>query len=235
MCFSATLEASVAHLVNDYMRKPVRLAFGSTLKPSENVRVQAFEVTADRKQDLLQQPAGQGNGPMPGLHAHQARNRPAGQEPDPRRIYRGHDSRRPLAIAAHGGADRISSRDATACWWRPTWLRAAFTCRTSRTSSITTCPKWRKTSSTASDARAAPGKTGVASTLYGREQRPNCCSSSARSASAWSVLRLTLRLTLRDGNAPWPRSTASNPRPCPAWCDFPGKNSRFISPSSRKH
>ncbi len=54
MCFSATMEASVAHLVNDYMRKPVRVALGSTLKPSENVRVQAFEVSADRKQDLLQ-------------------------------------------------------------------------------------------------------------------------------------------------------------------------------------
>jgi len=54
MCFSATLEASVAHLVNDYTRKPVRLAFGSTLKPSENVRVQAFEVASDRKQEVLQ-------------------------------------------------------------------------------------------------------------------------------------------------------------------------------------
>src|ERR1700693_431969 len=54
MCFSATLEASVAHLVHDYMRSPVRLAFGSTLKPSENVRVQAFEVSGDRKQEMLQ-------------------------------------------------------------------------------------------------------------------------------------------------------------------------------------
>src|SRR6266853_6038064 len=54
MCFSATLEASVVHLVKDYMTNPVRLAFGSTLKPSENVRVQAFEVTVDRKQAVLQ-------------------------------------------------------------------------------------------------------------------------------------------------------------------------------------
>jgi ATP-dependent RNA helicase RhlE len=53
MCFSATLEASVAHLISDYTRSPVRLAFGSTLKPSENVRVQAFEVAADRKQEML--------------------------------------------------------------------------------------------------------------------------------------------------------------------------------------
>jgi ATP-dependent RNA helicase RhlE len=53
MCFSATLEASVVHLVKDYMKNPVRLAFGSTLKPSENVRMQAFEVAVDRKQEML--------------------------------------------------------------------------------------------------------------------------------------------------------------------------------------
>ncbi len=53
MCFSATLEASVAHLVKDYMKNPVRLAFGSILKPSENVRLQAFEVAYDGKQDML--------------------------------------------------------------------------------------------------------------------------------------------------------------------------------------
>src|SRR6202047_111995 len=54
MCFCATLEASVVHLVNNYMKNPVRLAFGSVLKPPENVRVQAFEVSGDRKQAVLQ-------------------------------------------------------------------------------------------------------------------------------------------------------------------------------------
>jgi len=52
--FSATLETSVAHLVADYMKNPVRLAFGSILKPSENVRVKAIEVHPDRKQAVLQ-------------------------------------------------------------------------------------------------------------------------------------------------------------------------------------
>src|SRR5581483_6608174 len=37
MCFSATLEASVARLVNDYMCDPVRIALGSTLKPVDSV------------------------------------------------------------------------------------------------------------------------------------------------------------------------------------------------------
>jgi ATP-dependent RNA helicase RhlE len=53
LCFSATLEGSVAHLVHDYMRSPIRLAFGSTSKPSENVRLQAFETSTDEKSDML--------------------------------------------------------------------------------------------------------------------------------------------------------------------------------------
>src|SRR5256885_12869185 len=55
MCFSATMEGAMANLVKDYTRNPVRLAFGSTLKPSENVRLQAFEVAADGKQRTLHQ------------------------------------------------------------------------------------------------------------------------------------------------------------------------------------
>ena len=53
LCFSATLEASVAGLVNDYMRNPVRVALGSTLKPAETVELQAFEVAAAEKADVL--------------------------------------------------------------------------------------------------------------------------------------------------------------------------------------
>ena len=55
MCFSATMEGAMTNLVKDYTRNPVRLAFGSTSKPSENVRLQAFEVTVDGKQDALHQ------------------------------------------------------------------------------------------------------------------------------------------------------------------------------------
>jgi len=53
LCFSATMEAGVAGLVKNYTRNPVRLTFGSTLKPSENVRLQAFEVPDDGKPDML--------------------------------------------------------------------------------------------------------------------------------------------------------------------------------------
>ena len=44
---------AVAQLVKDYTRNPVRLAFGSTLKPSENVRLQAFEVSDDGKPECF--------------------------------------------------------------------------------------------------------------------------------------------------------------------------------------
>ncbi len=53
LCFSATLEASVAGLVNDYMRNPVRVALGSTTKPAESVELQAFEVALADKSDVL--------------------------------------------------------------------------------------------------------------------------------------------------------------------------------------
>jgi ATP-dependent RNA helicase RhlE len=54
MCFSATMEGDIARVVTNYLRNPVRLAFGSTSKPSENVRMQIFEVAMDRKQEMLQ-------------------------------------------------------------------------------------------------------------------------------------------------------------------------------------
>jgi ATP-dependent RNA helicase RhlE len=53
LCFSATMDGAVTQLVSDYTRNPVRLAFGSTLKPSENVRLQAFEVAEPRKPQML--------------------------------------------------------------------------------------------------------------------------------------------------------------------------------------
>ena len=53
LCFSATMEGAMAQLVRDYTRNPVRLSFGSTSKPSENVRLQAFEVPENGKPDML--------------------------------------------------------------------------------------------------------------------------------------------------------------------------------------
>jgi ATP-dependent RNA helicase RhlE len=55
LCFSATMEQSVANLVHEYMRNPVRVALGSTLKPAESVQLTAYEVRPEGKMDTLRQ------------------------------------------------------------------------------------------------------------------------------------------------------------------------------------
>jgi ATP-dependent RNA helicase RhlE len=55
MCFSATMEDSVAQLVNGCMRKPVRIALGSTLKPCSTVKLQAIQLAPEDKIGVLQQ------------------------------------------------------------------------------------------------------------------------------------------------------------------------------------
>ena len=55
LCFSATMEQSVAGLVNEYMRDPVRVALGSVLKPAESVQLKAYEVRPGEKLDVLRQ------------------------------------------------------------------------------------------------------------------------------------------------------------------------------------
>jgi ATP-dependent RNA helicase RhlE len=47
------MEAAVARLIKDYTRSPARIELGSVLRPSENVRLQAFEVSADTKYAAL--------------------------------------------------------------------------------------------------------------------------------------------------------------------------------------
>ncbi len=55
LCFSATLEQSVAGLVSQYLSDAVRIALGSTLKPVESVELQAFEVPGMQKGEVLRQ------------------------------------------------------------------------------------------------------------------------------------------------------------------------------------
>lgn len=55
LCFSATLEQSVAGLVHDYMRDPVRVALGSVRKPAESVELNAYEVRPGEKLEVLRQ------------------------------------------------------------------------------------------------------------------------------------------------------------------------------------
>src|SRR5437762_12495999 len=62
LCFSATMEGDMQRLVKDFTKNPVRLTFGSTLKPAENVRLQAFEVPMDGKHAMLHDLSGKQSG-----------------------------------------------------------------------------------------------------------------------------------------------------------------------------
>jgi len=55
LCFSATLEQSVAGLVHDNTRHPVRVALGSVLTPAESVQLKAYEVRPGEKLDVLRE------------------------------------------------------------------------------------------------------------------------------------------------------------------------------------
>jgi ATP-dependent RNA helicase RhlE len=54
LCYSATLEGTVKEVSRNYLRNPVRVEIGSTMKPAENVELRAFSVDADKKQELLE-------------------------------------------------------------------------------------------------------------------------------------------------------------------------------------
>jgi ATP-dependent RNA helicase RhlE len=51
---SATIESSVAKVINAYLKNPVRIAIGSTTKPAEQIDLHVYEVEQDRKLSLLE-------------------------------------------------------------------------------------------------------------------------------------------------------------------------------------
>ena len=55
LLFSATIEKSVAHLIEGYVRNPVRVSIGVTTKPVEQVDLHVYEVEQNSKLNLLGQ------------------------------------------------------------------------------------------------------------------------------------------------------------------------------------
>jgi ATP-dependent RNA helicase RhlE len=51
---SATIESSVAPLIHQYLKNPVRIAIGSTTKPAAEIDLHVYEVEQDRKLGLLE-------------------------------------------------------------------------------------------------------------------------------------------------------------------------------------
>ena len=62
LCYSATLSQAIREVASLYLRNPKRIDISTTLKPSPNVKLQTFEVPADRKQDLLEHLLGSNDG-----------------------------------------------------------------------------------------------------------------------------------------------------------------------------
>ena len=54
LCYSATLEGAVKQVARNYLKNPVRIEIGSTMKPAENVELRAFSVEPNKKQELLE-------------------------------------------------------------------------------------------------------------------------------------------------------------------------------------
>jgi len=53
MCFSATLDKTVAHLVREYLKNPVRIEIDSITQPVESVALRIYEVAREQKLPLL--------------------------------------------------------------------------------------------------------------------------------------------------------------------------------------
>ncbi|MBM3783431.1 MAG: DEAD/DEAH box helicase [Acidobacteria bacterium] len=53
MLFSATIEKTVAHLIDSYVKNPVRVAIGSMTRPVEQIDLHLYEVDHDRKPQML--------------------------------------------------------------------------------------------------------------------------------------------------------------------------------------
>jgi ATP-dependent RNA helicase RhlE len=62
LCYSATLSPEIREVVGKYLRNPVHIEIGSVLKPSPNVKLQTFEVPAEKKQELLEHLLGENDG-----------------------------------------------------------------------------------------------------------------------------------------------------------------------------
>jgi ATP-dependent RNA helicase RhlE len=110
LCYSATMEQSVASLVNDYTREPVRIALGSVLKPAESVQLEAYEVRPSEKLDVLRQLLYEEKGQTLIFTRTKRGAQRLGQGTGTRRLLGGDDSRRSHAIPAQRSLERLSGR-----------------------------------------------------------------------------------------------------------------------------
>jgi ATP-dependent RNA helicase RhlE len=81
MCFSATLETSVAGLVNDYTRDPIRIALGSNAETSRQRRTARVRSRGRRQVPRPHPSAPFRKGAYTSVRPYQARHRASGEAP----------------------------------------------------------------------------------------------------------------------------------------------------------
>lgn len=54
LCYSATLNPEMREVTREYLKDPVRIDISTELKPADNVALQMFEVSKDKKSELLE-------------------------------------------------------------------------------------------------------------------------------------------------------------------------------------
>ncbi|MDQ1452609.1 MAG: ATP-dependent helicase RhlE [Acidobacteriaceae bacterium] len=54
LCYSATLNTEMREVTREYLKNPVRIDISTELKPAENVALQMFEVSKEKKSELLE-------------------------------------------------------------------------------------------------------------------------------------------------------------------------------------
>ena len=208
------------HLVSDYTRNPVRLAFGSTLKPSENVRVQAFEVDSDRKQEMLHRLLSKETGRCL-IFARTKR----GTE----RLARNLNREGFAAAMIHGDRSQSQRTAALTGFQQGRYRILVATDLASRGIHVQDIahvinydlPEVAENFIHRVGRTGRAGEQGVASTSSAGNNVPTCCSWNARWASAWKESRL---MTFRRQAGPHPGPHRSRRSPGPRqWFAFPGK------------
>ncbi len=113
LCYSATLEGTVKEVSRNYLKNPVRIEIGSTMKPAENVELRAFSVDADKKQELLEHLLNAEKGSfLVFVRTKHGADRVA-RRLDSLRPCGHPDSRRPFAIATELGSAQLLRRPAS--------------------------------------------------------------------------------------------------------------------------
>src|ERR1700759_2024376 len=54
LCYSATLNPEMRDVTREYLKDPVRIDISTELKPADNVALQMFEVSKEKKPELLE-------------------------------------------------------------------------------------------------------------------------------------------------------------------------------------